>query len=35
MYSASTQVYEAYNFYVDAQPDLLPLIVSPDVQSRD
>jgi len=35
MYSANTQAYEANNFYVDAKPDLLPLIVSPDFQSRN
>jgi len=35
MYSANTQAYEAYNFYVDAQADPLPLVVSPDFQSRD
>ena len=35
MYSANTQAYEAYNFYVDAQPDPLPLVVSPDFQSLD
>ena len=32
MYSANTQAYEAYNFYVDAQPGPLPLVVSPDFQ---
>jgi len=30
-----TQAYEAYNFYVGAQLDPLPLAVSPDFQSRD
>jgi len=30
MYLANMQAYEAYNFYVDAQPDPLPLVVSPD-----
>ena len=35
MYSANTKAYEAYNFYVDAQVDPLPLVVSPDFQSRD
>jgi len=35
MYSANTQAYEAYNFYVDAQRDPLPLVVSPDFQSWD
>ena len=35
MYSANMQAYEAYNFYVDPQPDPLPLVISPDFQSRD
>jgi len=35
MYTANTQAYEAYNFYVDALPNPLPLVVSPDFQSRD
>jgi len=35
VYSAYTQAYEAYNFYVDVQPDPLPLVVSPDFQSWD
>jgi len=34
-YSAKTQAYEAHSFYVDVQPDQLPLVVSPDFQSRD
>jgi len=35
MYSANTQAYGAYNFYADALLDPLPLVVSPDFQSRN
>jgi len=35
MYSANTQACEAYNLYVDAHSDPLPLVVSQDFQSQD